>query len=306
MPPPPNAPDVTFAISKLFLGDTDRDGTPNKVSGWKQYGFDLDHKISTALSVDLCIPRKNAPVKTVYPDGNNGIDNAFGKNILPMFLGLSSTFSADENARITKGEHTLLFHVQKLGPDIDYNPLLGREYAGANLGQPPKFDGSDTWPVNPASLVNPADIMSAKTQFPQSYLTANTWVGIAQGDLDFSLAVLGASAVLPIKHAIVTMDLSLDHKAAQNGTIAGVITVNDFVAYLKKAAGTFDPSLCSGPTIDSILAQLEQAADILADTSQDPTKLCDAISIGLGFDAKVVKLGAIAPPVMPSPDPCAP
>src|SRR5215207_5340629 len=56
--PPPKAPDgatdVTFAIKKLYLGDTKRDGTADKVNGWKEYGFDIDGKISTATSTDLC------------------------------------------------------------------------------------------------------------------------------------------------------------------------------------------------------------------------------------------------------------
>src|SRR5262249_24890940 len=83
MPPPPNAQDVTFAISKLYLGDTDRDGTSDKVNVWKHYGFDLDHKNSTALSADLCQLRQGAMSKWVYLDGDGGIDNAFGKSIVP-------------------------------------------------------------------------------------------------------------------------------------------------------------------------------------------------------------------------------
>src|SRR5579871_1119177 len=47
---------VTFAISKLYLGDTDPDGTPDKANGWKHFGYDLDGKISTATSTDLCKP----------------------------------------------------------------------------------------------------------------------------------------------------------------------------------------------------------------------------------------------------------
>src|SRR5690349_19491062 len=63
---PPTAPatkpgdgtgSVTMAISKLYLGDTDADGTPDKANGWKNFGYDLDGKISTATSTDLCKPR---------------------------------------------------------------------------------------------------------------------------------------------------------------------------------------------------------------------------------------------------------
>src|SRR4051812_15081241 len=65
---PDGAVDVTFALKKLYLGDTNPDGTPGKGISWKQYGYDLDGKISTAASKDLCKPRNNAPASTVYPD----------------------------------------------------------------------------------------------------------------------------------------------------------------------------------------------------------------------------------------------
>src|SRR4051794_8165299 len=100
------------------------------------------------------------------------------------------------------------------------------------------------------------------------------------------------------------MTLNPNHDAATNGTIAGVIPLEAFIAEIKKMAGEFDPSLCASPTIDSIDAQISQAADIMQDGTQDPTKECDAISIGIGFDARRVSLGPIAPPVPPPPNPC--
>lgn len=75
---------------------------------------------------------------------------------------------------------------------------------------------------------------------------------------------------------------------------------------MKKNAGSFDPSFCdlNGPTMASILTQVEQAADILVDGTQDPTKTCDAISIGIGFDAVAVTLGPVVAAPVPT-DPCA-
>src|SRR4051794_40663029 len=58
-PPPPgpahagDGPGGVFAMSRLFLGDTDRMGQPS-ADAWRTYGFDLDHRASTAASVDLC------------------------------------------------------------------------------------------------------------------------------------------------------------------------------------------------------------------------------------------------------------
>jgi len=314
--PPPKAPDgatdVTFAIRKLYLGDTKRDGTPDKVNGWKEYGFDLDGKISTAVSTDLCKPRNNAPVKNVYPDGLNGIDNSFGRNILPIILGLSATAATSINDSITKGSFTIMLSMGKLGAGKEYNPILTKLYGGATLLDAmmmpvaPKWDGSDTWPVVPELLNNPMDISSAKVQFDKSYLVDNTWVSGSKGTINLNLSVQGFTLSLTVAAALISVDLSADHKTGTKGTIAGVLATDTLTSELKKVAGGFDPTLCMGPTIDSIIAQIEQASDIMRDgTAGDPTKTCDGISIGLGFDVAAVQLGKIAPAAMGGGDPCA-
>jgi hypothetical protein len=89
--------------------------------------------------------------------------------------------------------------------------------------------------------------------------------------------------------------------------IAGAIETEQFVNELQKVAGSFDLSLCSGSTFDSIAAQIRQASDIMSDgTNGDPAKTCNAISIGIGFDASAVALGVVAAPTPPPIDPCTP
>jgi hypothetical protein len=298
------AASVTMAISKLYLGDTNRDGTPNKVNGWKQYGYDLDGKISTTASTDLCKPRNNAPPKNVYPDGDKGIDNSFGKNILGIILGIAADAPTKVNQGIADGKFTIMLDMQKLGTGTDYNPILTRLYGGADLGTAPKWDGTDKWPVIQELLSNPSDIKSAKVQFPSAYVVGNTWVSGSKGSIVLSLSVAGFTLDLTISNAVITVDIDNAHKTGKNGIIAGVLGTDTLTSELKKVAGAFDPSLCSGPTIDSIVSQIEQASDIGADGSQDPTKPCDGISIGLGFDASVVQLGDIAPKGDPKPSPC--
>src|SRR4051794_26238460 len=59
-PGPDNHPgdgtDTVFAVSKLYLGDVDRDGTADAPNGWKHFGFNLDGFISTKTSTNLCKP----------------------------------------------------------------------------------------------------------------------------------------------------------------------------------------------------------------------------------------------------------
>jgi hypothetical protein len=301
---PGDGSDVVFAIDKLLLGDANRDGTPNSQNGWKQYGFNLDGKVSTKDSKDLCKPAGGAAPSQVYPDGIDGIDNSFGKNILPIILGLSSGAGTKVNDSINQGKFTVMLDLAKLGTGDTYNPLSAKLYAGGDLGAAPKWDGTDAWPVRPELLSNPADVTSSKVSFPNGYLTKNTWVSGDKGDLTLSLSISGFTLDLTIGSALIAVDLDAAHKTGANGTIAGIIETEVLISEIKKVAGAFDKTLCTGSTIDGIANQLRQASDILKDGSQDPTKTCDGISIGLGFSAKVVKLGPVAPPAAVKPNPC--
>jgi len=305
MTPGDGATSVTFAISKLYLGDTDPNGTPDKTNGWKNYGYDLDGKISTAASTDLCQVRDNASPKNVYPDGNDGIDNSFGKLILPIILGISSTAPTAINDSITTGKFTVMLDMLKLGTGTNYNPLTTNLYAGGDLGSDPKFDGTDMWPVLPSLLNDPTSIAGgSKVSFASSYVTNNTWVSGSKGNVLLALTISGFTLNLEIANAVITLQLDPTHKHGTSGVIAGVLQTEALTTQLQMVAGSFDPTLCSGPTIESIISQITQASDILQDGTQDPTKPCDGISIGLGFDAELVELGPIAPPPTAKANPC--
>jgi hypothetical protein len=308
-PPPHNVPpapgamhaadgttDVTFAISKIYLGDTDPDGTPDMVNGWKHFGYDIDGKISTAASTDLCKTQLMAAAANIYPDGDEGTDNGWGKNVLPIILGIASDASTKINDSIAAGKWTIMFTIGQLGSGTDYNPLSGHVDKGDNLGMSAKFDGTDVWPlVNGATPITLTD----------AYMTGGTWVsGQPFDSLTLNMLVSGFTLPLVIHHAVVSMVLDPTHQHAAHGVISGVLVTTEAADAIKQVAGSFDPSLCSGATIDSIVSQITQASDIMQDGTQDPTKTCDGISIGLGFDAEVVKLGPTAPPVMPPPPPC--
>lgn len=306
MKAPDGAASTTFAISKLYLGNTDPDGKPDPANGWKKFGYNLDGIISTQTTPGLCKPRNNANPKNVHTDGTNGIDNSFGKNILPVVIGLSSDAPQKINDGINAGKFTIMLDMQKLGTGGDYNPMTTQLYAGGDLGGMPKFDGTDKWPVRPELLNDPMDITKgSKISFPMSYVTANTWVSGSKGDVTLALSISSFTLNLTIASAVITVVLDPTHKKASKGVIAGVLQTDTLISELKKVAGAFDPTLCMGPTIDSITAQIAQASDIMHDGSQDPTKTCDGISIGIGFDAQVVQLGAVAPPAMMKPNPCA-
>jgi len=303
---PGDGPGAVVAFRRLFLGDTDRNGAKS-ASAWKEFGFDIDGKVSTEASTDLCKPRAGGNKSSVYPDGNNGIDNSFGKNLLPIFTGIAADFSTQVNESIASGRFTIVFDVTTMGASSDYNPLLSRLYMGGDYGIPPKFDGTDAWPLRSESFSSPPDLSSAKVQFPASYVTSNVWVsGIGDGVLIIQLDFSGSQFPFRIHRPLLAMTLASDHASATLGTISGVLDTEEFIEDLKQMAGAISADLCSGTTIESIANQMRQASDIMKDgTPGSPTVECDAVSIGLGFDAGAVQLGTVSAPLPPPPDPCA-
>jgi hypothetical protein len=310
-PPMPAAPDgvgaTTFAMSKLYLGDTDRDGTPDPQNGWRQYGFNIDGLVHASPYKNLCQPADNAPAGFVFEQGDDGIENAFGHNILPILLGISASWAQDVDASISSGDYTVLFSMADLGSASTYDPLLTRLYQGAPLGTAPKLDGTDAWPVQPGSLNDPTDVTSAKVQFPASYLTGDTWVSGGTATVTVTLVDGGFVLPLTIQHAQIAFSLDPTHRHGTVGTVSGVLDVKTFTAALVASFIDGDPVSCDpgGPSFQSVYTEVAQAADMLGDGTQDPTKTCDGISIGLGFDAELVQLGPIAPAAPPPPNPCA-
>jgi hypothetical protein len=300
----PDGADVVLAIRKIYLGDTSRQGQFS-ANAWEAYGYNLDGKISTSSSTDLCKPSYNAPTSAVYPDGTEGIDNSFGKNILPIILGIASDASTKINQDISNGGFTLLLDFQKLGAGTNYNALDTLFYTGAPLVDAsgarltPKWDGTDAWPLSSALLKN-GNASTPLVTFPGAYLVKNpttgarTWVSGSKSSITLNLTIGSATLVLSIASATLSVDIDASNTTATNGTISGVLDTEQVVTNLGRVSGAVDPSACPGTaTFESIATQIRQASDIMADGTQDPTKNCNGISIGLGFDMEAVKLGAV-------------
>ena len=72
---------------------------------------------------------------------------------------------------------------------------------------------------------------------------------------------------------------------ATSGIISGVINANDLVSKLQGVAGNISSTLCQQSTFQSIANSILAASDILDDGTNRPGTPCNAISIGLGFEA---------------------
>jgi hypothetical protein len=77
-PPKSALRQVSLVMTRVNFGDS---STPD---AWKQIGFNLDGKVTTATSADVCQLVAGAN-PAAQDDGQGGIDNGFGENLCPIF-----------------------------------------------------------------------------------------------------------------------------------------------------------------------------------------------------------------------------
>jgi hypothetical protein len=295
-----------FAINALSLGEADRAGNKGR-DAWKKFGFNLDGLITTVAdrqSKDLQRVCKLTPgaLPSTHQDGDEGTDNSFGKNVLALLESFAPSPSKDISAGIVRGDFTIMFKIVGLTDDAAQTNtnLSGALLVGGTFNEDktvlPTFSPADDWPY----------LQDPQVPINGAYVNKGVFVnGKGGATVKLSIAVQGQSLNLTINKAIISFKHNPTAKSLDDGIIAGVINTEELANGLRAIAGRFNKDLCSGATVDGIINSIKQTSDMLADGTQDPSRTCDGISIGLGFTAKQVgKPTKIAPPSQPEGDPC--
>lgn len=312
LPPDGGAPTsnvYTFAIETLYLGELARGTTTPTTTAWKNFGYDIDGLTTTSSSINVCTLAQGAP-KSDQTDGTNGIDNSWGATLLPIIQSAASlpTPSLAETTLIDQGSFTLQIQVTGLSDDPEQSALgLTSQLftSGAYGNGTPAFDSSTDWPVLSTSVVDGTSIASGSTvQFSTSYITDGVFVsGTASNAITVLFSANGVSMPIIIHDPVITFTHP-SHSLAAYGVLSGVLDTQEFIDALQVVAGQISTSLC-GSAFDGIAAQIRQAQEILGDGTNVVNVPCDAISIGLGFEATLVHnptTVVTAPP--PPPNPC--
>jgi hypothetical protein len=291
-----------LALDAIFLGDKPLIGSPS-ATAWQGFGFDIDGQVTTSDFSNHCLPNSGANPSTAFADAPNGNDNAFGKNVLPILLGLNPSLPDQANLTIAAGGFTLIAFFEALS-SADMDPLTTYIWGGAPLGSAPAWNGSDCWLSRNEDVADPMNLLSATTRFDASSLSADVWSSNGTTTLVVPIDVLGYAAPLTILHARMRMQLAPSHLGAALGHIGGVVDTEAFAQVVRDVAGFLDPTLCSGATIDSLMDQIRQASDVMNDGTQDPTQVCNGISLGLGFTMLQSGIEGVAAASPPPADPC--
>jgi hypothetical protein len=293
-PAKPSAPATTsttkrtFALSQIHLGDATREGA-NSGTAWKSYGYNLDGKVTDSKSADVCKRVTGAPA-VIQTDGDKGIDNSFGQNIMAIISGVQTDASKTVATAIADGTFTVVVEVTGLdGTAKQTNTgLSGQIFAGgafdsidANKGKKPTFTTSDNWPVLKESTASGTVESGGIVKLSDAYIVDGLFVARAD-NIKINVVVAGQAISLNIRKAVVSMQV--DGTSAKNGTIAGIITNEELVTELRKVINNFTSQFCDEKALQDVLNLIRQAADITSDGTNAAGPTCDAISVGIGFN----------------------
>lgn len=300
--PPPHPDTIVEGETRWLVVKSVHLGLTHPITGnadpvaWKYYGFDLDRRVTTAEDSrharNTCSRAPGASMKMLQ-DGVGGIDNNFGQHVMAVAKSVKSDVEDAANLEISSGGYTLLLRLDGVGKG-DNALARGALYAAGPHLDAPTFRAEDRWPVWSSTLEDGATLEKPLRTFPGGYVRDGIWVsGEIGGRPDrFWLPVFGS---VEMRASIVLMvDL-----ASGKGLLAGAIPAEELVRFATPWAAKWD--VCPfGATLDQLMDALTQSVDLVIDGRdfQDPTRPCNAVSVGIGFDVVPV-----APPVEVVPPP---
>jgi hypothetical protein len=308
---PDAGPPLRHALSALRMGEKNASGVDDP-EAWRELGFDLDGWATTPQQAYHCKPRAKGTKANIQQDGEGGIDNSFGKNVVNNILtSLFEDMTGQATLSVQSGATTTVLDLGKIGDQPSYKGLLAGSYPvegerteDGKIVKPPAEDWSKyTWRPFTDALESDG---TPVTKLKGAYLSDQVWVSGEPTTLRLQLA-FEAGLIVPIQvyQARVKVDVS-DRDSGKDGVVGGILATSELVENFKKLAGFIGTQFCGGSLVlDGLILEVERASDILLDGTQDPTRECDGISIGLGFQSKSTRLGEPVTPTQP-PDPCAP
>ena len=292
---PSDALDYLTVLSELHLGVGPDAGGP--------YGFNLD-RACTCPEKDTCVRGLGANGKTLDAacDDPGGIDNT-GKPLFGLFASGNLISEATLNTAIHNGLSGVFLRMRYYNGLPDDAQVQVSIYASLGYeGYPdasPKFDGTDPWRVQSASLIAD-DLNNPRYVTNSAYVRGGTMVA----SLKFPI-IIGSKGLDPIvidlQSGLIAAKLELSGTTLvrMNGVIAGRWEISHMLTSLQAVADPLKPTerLCgANATYQVIKPKICEYVDIAADPTDDGTGVCNALSIGLGFESKPALFGAVRTP----------
>lgn len=262
--------------------------------------FDLDDRC-TCPDEESCKP---APGAAKHCDDDAGRDNAGGP-LLAKFAALSSQFDPNGvNTRISKGGNTLIFRVRHWNglpndTSVELAVFISRgtlPLDDAGVGPVPKYDGTDQWAIDSASLVG-----GVAPPYVATYSDVNAYVvgGVLTATLDFPLSLGGgyANSFFSLSGARV---VGLLEKLAagyhlKDARVVGRWGSRSLLTSMQVAQDPLNKNdyLCGkNLTYQTLKSEICKAADLASLPQNDNSgAACDAMSLSLSFQSEPAQLG---------------
>ncbi len=292
-----DAGDLTFAVQRFVF--------PGADAGVAARGYDIDRQC-TCPGPGSCVPPNGTKP---YCDDDAGRDNSGGQ-LLTTFTSFATSYNPDKlNTRIQAGEFDMLVRVRNYNglPDdgtVEAALYLSNGTGAADAGTPPvpKFDGTDTWTVDPRSLlggVAPPYIPQPNSVDTSAYVRGGVLVAsLSNADIEFAAGTGLASLKVNMTGVIVTGKLVETNGvwSVREGTLTGRWAARKFLTSIQSIKVPLtDEYLCGDSgTYASIKGLICKNLDIVSSPQNDNTNApCDALSLALGFEAVEAKFGVV-------------
>ncbi|MBM4356876.1 MAG: hypothetical protein FJ096_02075 [Deltaproteobacteria bacterium] len=332
-PEPPSATvpggaeiEVIAAVRAIDIGE----GAPDLSSLGPARGYDLDQFCTGEGDGSSCLlPEGGNPAAS--KDGPGGIDNAsavlFGA--IKAFEPLLDSARFSEGA--DRGDWSLLVRVQGYNglPDdsevtVSLYPSPGlRAEKCVSMDAVPKWDGTDAWPVGTSALkmgsgtgddggrgtcspgVPGYSFDRPRFTDPKAYVSGGQVVANLP-DVEITAWLAKSPLVLRLKAGFVTGKLVKvgSGYGIEGGRFVGRWPTSAMLRQLA-ASVTSELPVCTDNPIYKLLKDGVCDARDVTSTLGGPTTPCDALSIGIAFEAAPATLGAVVP-LAPSESECPP
>jgi cysteine-rich repeat protein len=320
--------DVYLGWTEMRLGETKLDGTRSDTA-WQSFGLDLDGVCTNSASCPNVVDAQSCRAATpqIPFDGASCRDNTFA-SLQPVAAAvpeIGQRFGISEslfNCNLWRGTYNILLKVSgyngapndsQVRLDIYLSPGLQRSQAWScpldNFNTTyPLWRAVAEWKIDPDSLTGP---ITQPGTLPESRMAdANAYVKngylVASLPNEVLLRLEGDGKphrgfALKAQKGIWVGNLVRGQDGTwriRDGLAAGRIRSADLVQSFRQIG------LCEGIGLDSfyssVVSYIHDNADLLLDGQVDPSMPCDAMSVGIAFEAAQITPGAVgqAPPLV--------
>jgi hypothetical protein len=332
----PSIPPIILALRSMALGSLDRKGNPGTDNNppWMSLGFDLDGMCTNS---DTCsttgdIPQPCKPRSATIPkDGHDCRDNTFGRLeettvSLPSISEKYGLSNPGFNCALCRGDYNFLIRISQWDGQPNDSQVRVDMYPSPGLETPPpwqcqKDDPNQTWKTQQCwwqaggswtiqpetyqgTVAKDGSLPDADLNDPAAYVRDGYIIAQLPDNVLFWFpGDNGVTRAYPLKMqgGVVAGKLQKDksgHWEITDGTIAGRSSIEDL------KSGFEELGLCPntvGSDYTLMTGYVSQFADILANGKISPQAQCDALSVGIGFDAAEATFGGTVRKVTPLP-----